>query len=608
MAIPDHLLDDIRTHFRLAEVVGRHVRLTRHGREYQGLCPFHKEKTPSFTVNEQKGFYHCFGCGAHGSLFDFVMAIEGVSFRDAVGKLAVEAGIALPVDTPRQREADDQRQRLFAALEAATACFERQLATESGKAARDYLANRGVSEDSIRKFRLGFADASGTLRAELTRGGFTPALLVEVGLLIQPDAPDRSPYDRFRGRLMFPIADRRGRTVGFGGRLIGAGEPKYLNSPETPLFHKGSLLYGLHHAEAAARQTGRIIAVEGYMDVIGLHAAGFAETVAPLGTAVTAEQLRLLWRLAPLAILCFDQDAAGQRAAARAIERVLPLIRAGNELKIALLKTDTGDDPDQVARRYPRQFLAQAFADAMALSDFIYILERGGHAPRSAEEAAALEQRLVRRTAAVTDPELRQHFRLAFRERVRRDLRVSRPPARGSKRGPPARAAPNGGLPDVRLATIAHPPAASGRWIEAEKHLLALILAHPADFLRHEEALGTLTFADAGFEHLRQALISILSSTETPTINDLRSRLVAAGCAEALRRVLEDPGVRLAVVNTESATVGDRDEYAHAQIALLRRRTIAEELAGAAGFQTDFADEWARRQALIRARLDSEER
>jgi DNA primase len=346
------------------------------------------------------------------------------------------------------------------------------------------------------------------------------------------------------------------------------------------------------------------------MDVIGLHAAGFTEAVAPLGTAVTAEQLRLLWRLAPVAILCFDQDAAGQRAAARAIERVLPLICAGNDLKIALLKTDTGDDPDQLARRYPRQFLEQAFADALPLSDVVYALERGGHAPRSAEEAAALEHRLVRRTAAVADPELRQHFRLAFRERVRRDLRLSQPPApaRGNRRGGPARSSPTGRLPDARIATATRPAAASGRWIEAEKHLLALILAHPADFPRHEEALGTLTFADAGFERLRQALILILSSTETPTAGELQSRLAAAGCAEPLSRVLEDPGVRLAAVNTAAAPAADREEYARAQIQLLRRRTLAQELTDAAGSQADFADEWARRQALIRARLDSEER
>lgn len=598
MAIPEQFLDDIRARCRLADVIGRRVRLTRRGNEFHGLCPFHKEKTPSFTVNEEKGFYHCFGCGAHGSLFDFVMAVDGLSFREAVAKLAAEAGLSLPVEGTRERTEDPRRHRLLAVLEAACLHFERQLAGDAGAAARAYLSRRGVGEDIIRRFRLGFADAGkGALRAELMAAGHGLPALIEAGLLIQPPEAERGPYERFRNRVMFPIGDGRGRVIGFGGRLLAPGEPKYLNSPETPLFRKGALLYGLHLAREAARRSGFVIAVEGYMDAIGLHAAGFAEAVAPLGTAVTGEQLALMWQLAPRIIFCFDPDAAGQRAAMRVAERALPLIRSGQEVKIALLRTDGGDDPDQAARRYPRQFLERTLAEAVALSDFLYAVESGGRPPRSPEAAAALTDRLNRRCASMGDGALRRQFLQSFRERLRREMTAER---RGDRRRrhPPA-------SPLAPAFVEALPPAPAGRWLAAEKHLLALVLTHPADFPRWEEALGTLAFSDAGFERLRRAVIGLLAAEETLAASDTQARLAELGLAAEVARVLDDPGVRLAAALRADSSREERDAHAAAQLALLRRRSASGELA-ATPADANSTDEWARRRALIEARLQQE--
>ncbi|MEK9724579.1 MAG: DNA primase, partial [Rhodospirillaceae bacterium] len=348
MAFSEQFLDELRGRVGLADVVGRRVKLTRKGREHSGLCPFHKEKTPSFTVNEEKGFYHCFGCQAHGSVFDFVMETEGLSFPEAVERLAVEAGMEVPRDTPEDRVRQKQRQTLFDVTEAAAVAFEKALRMPEGRVAREYLAGRGLDEATVTRFRLGFAPAGRTwLRTDMARANVEAGPLVAAGLLIQPDSGE--PYDRFRGRVMFPITDRRGRVIAFGGRILGDGEPKYLNSPETPLFHKGNNLYGLHLAGLAARQADRLIVTEGYMDVIALAQAGFAEAVAPLGTALTEDQIALLWKVVREPVLCFDGDAAGQRAATKAAGRALSQLKPGYGLRFAILPT--GEDPDSLVQK-----------------------------------------------------------------------------------------------------------------------------------------------------------------------------------------------------------------------------------------------------------------
>ncbi|MGL4542694.1 MAG: DNA primase, partial [Polymorphobacter sp.] len=304
MTIPPAFLDEIRSRVALAAVVGRRVKLTRAGHEWKGCCPFHNEKTPSFYVNEDKGFYHCFGCGVHGDVIRFVTEQEGLSFPDAVRQLADEAGLEMPVESPEARARAAAQVGLHDVTAAASAWFTEQLGSVEGAEARAYLTKRGIDGATARAFGLGLApDSKAKLKTALA--GLGMQKLIDTGLLIAPDEPGRDPYDRFRGRLMFPIRDPRGRIIGFGGRIMGDGQPKYLNSPDTVLFDKGRTLYNFERAGPVARKSTRLLVVEGYMDVIALAQAGIAEAVAPLGTALTETQLALLWRVVPEPILCF---------------------------------------------------------------------------------------------------------------------------------------------------------------------------------------------------------------------------------------------------------------------------------------------------------------
>src|SRR6266849_4630186 len=358
MAFPPGFLDELRARVPLGELVGRRVRLVRRGREQAGLCPFHNEKTPSFYVVEDKGFFHCFGCGAHGDAIGFLMRADNLDFIEAVERLAGEAGIAVPQQTPQDRERAQRQKTLLEALAAAADFYEVQLWSSSGARAREYLTARGLDEETVRRFRLGWAgDDRQALRRALAPE-FPEPLLHEAGLLRTPE-DGGNPYDYFRGRVMFPIGDRAGRVIAFGARTLGDDPPKYLNSPDTPVFEKGRVLYAWAAARAGlARQDLRdanladgaaaAIVVEGYMDVIALYRAGFETAVAPLGTALTEMQLAELWRLSPEPVLCFDGDTAGQRAALRALDRALPLLQPGRSLRFACLPP--GEDPDSLIR------------------------------------------------------------------------------------------------------------------------------------------------------------------------------------------------------------------------------------------------------------------
>ena len=352
MRFPPEFLDRLRNHLPISEVIGKRVPIRRHGREFQALCPFHKEKSPSFTVNDEKGFFHCFGCAAHGDAIGFIMNFEGVTYPEAVERLAIEAGLPVPKMTREAEESERKRHTLEDAVALAARWFAEQLATPAGTEARDYLRDRGLSAETIEQFGVGFApNLREALKAALIRQGLPEAMLVEAGLLSVPDSG--APYDRFRGRLMFPIKNAQGKIVAFGGRILASAETnrtaKYLNSPETPLFKKGELLFAYDVAARLARDAGTIIVAEGYMDVIALHQAGFTHAVAPLGTAITEAQLRLLWRAASEPTLCLDGDAAGQRAMQRAAELALPLLKPGFGLKFAVLPA--GEDPDSLIRK-----------------------------------------------------------------------------------------------------------------------------------------------------------------------------------------------------------------------------------------------------------------
>jgi DNA primase len=411
------MLDEIRARLPVSQVVARKVALKRAGREMKGLSPFKQERTPSFFVNDHKGSWFDFSSGQNGDIFKFVMLTEGLSFPEAVERLAEEAGLPLPKAGPREAEQEDQRARLMTLLEASSRYFETELAASGGTEARRYLDKRGLTAGAVARFRLGYAPNSRSmLKEHLAKTGFTTAEMVSSGMLIAGDDVPVS-YDRFRHRVMFPIRDLKGRVIAFGGRALDPDAPaKYLNSPETPLFHKGAILYNADNARGAAHDKGQIVAVEGYMDAIALSEAGFPQTVAPLGTALTEDQVKLLWRMAPEPVLCFDGDAAGRRAAFRAVETVLPHLKPGFSVQFAFLPD--GLDPDDLIRQYGASAF-QAILDSKLSPLFDVLIEREerqGQPTVTPEQRASLEARLQTLVARIGDRGVRSHYESELRE------------------------------------------------------------------------------------------------------------------------------------------------------------------------------------------------
>ncbi len=367
--IPDDFIDAVLARTDIAEVIGARVPLRRSGRELSGRCPFHEEKTPSFTVSPQKQFYHCFGCGAHGSAIGFLMALDRLDFREAVIELAQRAGMNLPQETEAAHTpSGPPLAPLYEVLAAASAFYQQQLRRHpAASTAIEYLKHRGLDGTTAARFHIGYAADEWDRLKQALAPRYGEDLLRQAGLLTGDE--DRRGYDRFRGRILFPIEDRRGRVIGFGGRIIGAGEPKYLNSPETPVFHKGRELYGLPNVLAHARQPDALLVVEGYMDVVMLAQHGINTAVAVLGTALTVDHLKTAFRLTPRVILCFDGDAAGRRAAERAVDTALPELSDGRELRLLFLPH--GDDPDSLVRRIGKDAFLALFREATPVSQYL---------------------------------------------------------------------------------------------------------------------------------------------------------------------------------------------------------------------------------------------
>ncbi len=544
MAFPPEFVEELRNRITLSEVIGRKVALKRKGREYAGLCPFHNEKTPSFWVNDQKAFFHCFGCGAHGDAIGFTMRIEGLTFPDAVEKLAHDVGLAVPVATPQERERAQAAATLHTVASLAARWFETQLRMPGGKAGLDYLRGRGLSDDTIERFQLGFApDNREALQAALKRDAVTEQQLVDCGLVIRPDEGGRAPYDRFRGRVMFPIHDRRGRVIAFGGRVIGPGEPKYLNSPETPLFHKGDNLYCLHLAREAAAKDRPVIVAEGYMDVIALHVAGFDGAVAPLGTALTEGQLALLWRMADEPYLCFDRDNAGKRAAQRAAERALPLLAPGKSLRFVSLPP--GEDPDSLIRSGGRPAFEAALKAARPLVDVVWEIETLGQPDNTPERRAAIRAALRQRAATIADPVVKELYRTEL------DQRFEAAWPRFRSAGQPGRSGTGPRRPRVMDRPFRREPSLEeiawfhkGAALAAASHdldpgrreglLLGALLLHPAWLEGLAEDLAALPLTGAERERLRSALLEAAAEVDHPGAGEDVAVLEAAAIARHL--------------------------------------------------------------------------
>ncbi len=410
-------LDELRARTTLSTLIGRSVKLTKAGREFKGCCPFHHEKTPSFYINDEKAFYHCFGCGAHGDAIRFLTEANGLPFMDAVKELAAAASLELPAPDPAARARAERASGLIGVSEAAAAWYAKQLDGIEGAAARAYLDKRGIGAHARETFNIGFAP-DGRNRLAPALPGTKEEELVEAGLLIKPEdadgsrGPNAKAYDRFRGRLMIPIRDPRGRTIAFGGRILDAGEPKYLNSPDTPLFDKGRTLFNLDRAGPIARKKDRVIVVEGYLDVIALDQAGISEAVAPLGTALTEAQMARLWSLVDAPILCFDGDNAGRKAGLRAAERALAVLRPGKTLRFAMLPT--GQDPDDLVKAGGAEAFEAAIAEPVPLDVLLYTAERDAGDMARPEARAGLRQRLNELAAACTDRLVADEFKRNF--------------------------------------------------------------------------------------------------------------------------------------------------------------------------------------------------
>lgn len=413
MRFDERFIDELKARLRPSDVIGRTVKLKRQGREYVGLSPFSKEKSPSFFVNDDKGFFHDFSSGKHGDIISFLQETERLSFVEAVQRLAGEAGMQLPAEDPKEAEREQKRAGLSDWMDLAQKWFAANLRRTPGKAAREYLEKRGLPEDQWERFGLGYApnDREG-LKQALVQRGARPAELVEAGVLISPESGGQ-PYDRFRDRLMFPILDARGRIVSFGGRAMNPDDrAKYLNGPESPLFHKGATLYGLPEARrilgAESKNDQAIIVVEGYMDVIACQRAGLP-AVAPMGTALTEEQMERLWRVSSEPVLCFDGDAAGLRAAYRAIERSLPLLKAGRSFRFALL--GAGQDPDDILREKGAPALRQALADTHGFAEVLFRREQDLEPLDTPERKAGFKARLRNTASAIQDKDLAEQYR-----------------------------------------------------------------------------------------------------------------------------------------------------------------------------------------------------
>jgi DNA primase len=564
MRFSPQLLDEIKARLPVSAVVARKVALKKKGREFVGLSPFKTEKTPSFFVNDQKGFYHCFASGEHGDIFKFVMMTEGLSFPEAVERLAEEAGVQLPKrsePTQVEVEREDERQRLYRLLEVSAKYFQTMLRRPEGAAARRYLDKRGLALQTIDGFALGYAPNSrNALKEYLADRGFSARDMARSGMLIAGDDIP-VPYDRFRNRVMFPITDLKGRVIAFGGRALDADAPaKYLNSPETPLFHKGHILFNAARARPLAFERERIIAVEGYMDVVALSEAGFGEAVAPLGTALTEDQIKLMWRLVPEPILCFDGDSAGRKAAFRAIDTVLPHLKPGQSVAFAFLPD--GLDPDDLIRQQGAQAMEGVLKRARPLAEVLFEREWTAGTWTTPERRARLEQQIRTLVGQIADPGVRTQYERDMRQRLYEAWGGSARAPQGGQRtnagGGQFRGRPNASavLPrrgggrhgsDFAFGNSAlHMSASAALKSSAmvagegtappyrEALLLRTLLNHPWLIEQEAEELNRLTFTSEPLQRLRDAVLSALALDIPLDRAELRSHLDGLGVGRIL--------------------------------------------------------------------------
>ncbi|MCP5396876.1 MAG: DNA primase [Sphingomonadaceae bacterium] len=593
-------LDELRSRVTLSSVIMRTTKLQKAGREWKACCPFHNEKSPSFTVSDEKGFYHCFGCGAHGDVIRWMTDQRGMQFMDAVKELAAEAGMEVPAADPRAAQRAEERAGLHDMMAAAQEWFVSNLKGDLGAQARAYLASRGFNQRTVERFGFGFAPADRQAMKTALGSRFEEAMLLEGGLRITVD--DKEPYDRFRARLMLPIEDARGRVIAFGGRILEADSkaPKYLNSPDTPLFDKGRTLYNLHRAGPVSRQTNRLVVVEGYMDVIALAAAGIEDAVAPLGTALTENQIEMLWRLVERPVLCFDGDAAGQRAAMRAITRALPMLRPAHSL--AIVHLPSGLDPDDLIKQQGAAAMEKLLAAPSSLLDTLWTFERDAQPLDGPEAKAGLKARLLAHVDAIEHPDIKALYRRELMERFSDFAFPPRAPRPQQARG------------DWKGRDWKQPRPALSR--EAAERLRWVVSGGGRDALTSAVFAGLMRFPDRILPH-EDALMR-LAQLEPNLAVPINSLIEAAEMLEPGENlpISEDIGPAAPPDKARFAFLGEgldpqvaREELAEAVTLLVERPALEAALfAATARFETDPEAAFAEQQRLLKRKLDFDKR
>lgn len=528
MSLPKAFLEEIRARVPLSDVVGKRIKLTRAGREHKACCPFHGEKTPSFTVNDQKGFYHCFGCGAHGDVVGFVMSHDNMSFMDAVEHLAGLAGMQVPKPTVAEQKKFQRQMSLYDLMEHAAKWYEQQLHAPQNKKILEYLLARGLSLETIKAFRLGFAPQEDVLlKQSLQQAGYATEAMQEAGLYRESQRTKNEVYPFFRGRVMFPVQDFQGRVVAFGGRVLPESHggppdksaPKYINSPETHIFHKGRMLYGLSRARKAIGDGASVVVVEGYMDVIALAQGGFRAAVAPLGTALTESQIEELWRAMPedsrAPVLCFDGDNAGQRAASRALERVLPILKPDHSVKFAFLPEQ--HDPDSLIKDEGAPAMQRVLDNAIGIFDMMWVEESKGRNFSQPETKAGFRAALEKRARNIANMTVQEFFVFEINQKINEvflsyNSNKKSGGNQGFSRGMPFKKQSPGINTPYRPLNMQAKPIRTSRLLR-EKVLLAAIINHPDLYEEFSEELGMLEIPNGEYDALRQSLVRFLSDT-----------------------------------------------------------------------------------------------
>lgn len=519
--------DELRAKISIVDVVGAKVKLVRKGREYQACCPFHNEKTPSFTVNEAKGFYHCFGCGAHGDIIKFEMDANGLTFIEAVEKLAHKVGMQLPKLNPESKEQAEKRASAYDIMEMAAKFFEKNLRLPVGRSGLDYLYARGFDDEIIRKFRLGFAPNNNGLKAQLSASGVTDAEMSELGLLTIPE--NNRPHDFFRNRVMIPIMDKRGKVIAFGGRVMDGSQPKYLNSPETPVFNKRRVLYNLNYAREKGFEAKRLIICEGYMDVIAMDKYGIGYAVAPLGTALTEDQIQEAWKVVNEPICCFDGDGAGVKAAVRSVDRVLPILKPGYSLQYAFLPDK--QDPDEFLKAKGTEEFLKVVTDTMPLKDLLWKKTLEGKDTKTPEQKARIEKELKEEVAKIADETVRTYYVQDMKGKIYQELVAkSRPQKEGRRDYQPQKPRPHSFVREIKtdLDDL------------VAKYIISALVCYPQLVEEYEERLLDFSVKDDDLRRLYETISEIVR--DMPEIKDeaeLSILLEQKGVADILHRAVD---------------------------------------------------------------------